>query len=105
MMRKTRTPKRFAPEVLTLFRRARALRDQNPNGDACRDAYMNLHMALGRAPWDADIFEALDEYRDVEITPAMVNATRGHPVIAQWGLVKAARDLGGELERLDRETR
>ena len=102
-MRKTRTPKRFAPEVLTLFRRARDLRDQG--GDAFADACMELHMALGRAPWDVDLFDALDEYRDFEITPAMVNFTRGHPVIAQWGLIKAARDLGLELERLDRETR
>ena len=104
MMRNKRIPKRFAPEVLTLYRRARALRDQNPNGDV-RDAYMDLHMALGRAPWDADIFEALDEHRDTEITSAMVNATRGDCVNAQWGLTKAARDLGLELERLDRETR
>ena len=101
-MRNKRTPKRFAPEVLTLYRRAREL---HPNGDAFRDAYMDLHMALGRAPWDVDLFEALDEYRDVEITPAMVNSTRGHPVIAQWGLIKAARDLGLELERMDRDSR
>jgi hypothetical protein len=102
MMRNKRTPKRFAPEVLALFRRARALRDQNPNGDAFCDANMDLHMALDRAPWDMDMFEALDEYRDTDITSAMVNARRGHPVVAQWGLVKAARDLGLELERLDR---
>jgi hypothetical protein len=102
MMRNKRIPKRFAPEALALYRRARALRDQNPNGDAFRDAYMDLHMALGRAPWDADIFEALDEHRDTEITSAMVNATRGDCVNSQWGLRKAALDLGLELERLDR---
>jgi hypothetical protein len=105
MMRNKRTPKRFAPEVLTLFRRARALRDQNPNGDAFRDACMDLHVALGRAPWDMDLFDALDKYRDTEITSAMVNATRGDCVNAQWGLRKGARDLGLDLERLDRETR
>ena len=99
-MRNKRTPKRFAPEVLTLYRRAREL---HPNGDAFRDAYMDLHIALGRTPWDMDLFDALDEHRDTEITSAMVNATRGHPVVAQWGLIKAARDLGLELERLDRD--
>jgi hypothetical protein len=102
MMRNMRTPKRFAPEVLALYRHARELR---PDGDAFRDAYMDLHMALGRAPWDMDLFDALDEHRDTEITSAMVNATRGRAVVAQWGLIKAARDLGVELERLDRETR
>ena len=99
-MRNKRTPKRFAPEVLTLYRRAREL---HPNGDAFRDAYMDLHIALGRTPWDMDLFDALDEHRDTEITSAMVNATRGDCVNAQWGLTKAARDLGLELERLDRD--
>jgi hypothetical protein len=108
-MTTNRHRKRITPEILTLYRRARALHDQGPESDAAlRDAYRNawtaLHMALGRAPWDFDIFEALDEYRDIEITPDMIRDTQGHCVNSQWGLRKDARDLGLELERLDRET-
>jgi hypothetical protein len=101
--RTVRNRKGFTPEILELYRRARMLRDQGP-GDAYRDAYIDLHLALGRAPWDFDIFEALDKYRDTEITKEMIIATRGHPVISQWGLRKNARDLGLELEQLDRGT-
>jgi hypothetical protein len=98
-----RNLKRFTPEVLALYRRARAIRDQDPESDAYRDAYMDLHLALGRPPWDADIFEAL-EHRDAEFTPEMIKVSQGHCVSAQWGLWRDARDLGLELERLDRET-
>jgi hypothetical protein len=100
----TRRNKRITPEIVTLFRRASELRDQGAESDY-RDAYVALHLALGRAPWEADIFEALDEYRDLEITPEMIEFTRGKSVNAQWGLWKSARDLGLELERLDRESR
>jgi hypothetical protein len=103
-----RRRRKITPEILVLFRRARVMHDQGAESEALRDAYhdarMALHMALGRAPWEADIFEALDEHHDTEITPAMIRATRGHCVVAQWGLWRAARDLGLELERLDRET-
>jgi hypothetical protein len=92
-------------EIVELFRRARAPREQDPEGYHRSDACTDLDLALKRAPWDTPIFEALDEYRDIEITSEMIRATRGHPVISQWGLRKAARDLGLELERLDRETR
>jgi hypothetical protein len=103
--------KRITPQILALFRRTRALHDQGAESDAApealRDAYLAasaaLDLALGRAPWDTDIFEALDEHRDTKITPEMIQATRGHCVSAQWGSKKAARDLGLELERLDRE--
>jgi hypothetical protein len=99
-------------EILALFRRASALHDQGPENDeapealraAYRDALTALNLALGRPPWDADIFEALDEYRDIEITPEMIEFTRGQCVNAQWGLWRDARDLGLELERLYRET-
>jgi hypothetical protein len=99
-------------EILALFRRASALHDQGAKNDeapealraAYRDARTALNLALGRAPFDADIFEALDEHRDTVITPEMISATRGDCVNAQWRLWRDARDLGLELERLYRET-
>jgi hypothetical protein len=97
-----RNPKRFTPEVVALYCRARELPDHG--NAAASEAYMDLHNALGRPPWAIDIFEALDEHRDTEITSEMIESTRGHCVNAQWGLWKDARDLGLELERLDRET-
>jgi hypothetical protein len=99
----TRSRKRITPEILELYRRACASRDRDPEGYHASDACMGLYLALGRRPWVADIFEALDEHRDTEITKEMIVDTRGHCVVAQWGLIKAARDLGLELERLDRE--
>jgi hypothetical protein len=100
-----RRGKRITPEILALYRRARALHDQAPGSNAENKAVGNLDLALGRAPWDMDIFEALDEHRDTEITPEMIMTTRGQCVVAQWGLWKAARDLGLELERLGHESR
>ena len=102
MTQNKRNPKRFTPEVLALYRRARELHD---HGNAtASEAYMDLHNALSRPPWAIDVFEALDEHRDTEITSEMIESTRGYCVNAQWGLWKNARDLGLELERLDRET-
>ena len=105
-----RRRRKITPEILALFRRARALHGKGAESDAApealrdayRDARIALHLALGRVPWDADIFEALDEHRNTEITPEMIRATRGHCAGRQWGLLKAARDLGLELEQLDR---
>jgi hypothetical protein len=108
-----RRRKHITPEVVALFRRAQMLRGQGAEDDAApeairdayRDASTSLNLALGRAPWDADIFEALDEHRDTEITQEMIRATRADCVNAQWGLWKDARDLGLELEQLAREDR
>ena len=107
-----RNRKKITPEIVELFRRASALHDQGAESDeapealqdAYRDARTALNLALGRAPFDADIFEALDEHRDTVITPEMISATLGDCVNAQWGLWRDARDLGLELERLARET-
>jgi hypothetical protein len=106
-MTSKRSRKKITPEILELYRRARALHDQGGLESDVRYAYIDansaLDLALGRAPYDIDIFDALDEYRDTEITPEMILATRGRPVVAQWGPRKAARDLGLDLERMDHE--
>jgi hypothetical protein len=100
----TRSRKRITPEILELYRRARSTRDRDPENYHASQACFDFDTALGRRPWDADIFEALDQWRDTEITTEMISATQGGYASGQWGLRKAARDLGLELERLDRET-
>jgi hypothetical protein len=109
------TPRRrITPQAVELFRTARALHDQGPR-DPCETsddpaierlyygfvaACSALDRALDRAPFDYDVFEALDRYRDTEITVAMIRETKGRAAFAQWGLRQAARDVGLELERL-----
>jgi hypothetical protein len=84
----TKRSRKITPKILELYRRARVLHDQDPEGYHASEAWLALEMALGQAPCDFDIFEALDKWRDTEITTEMINATRGACVIAQWGLRK-----------------